>query len=65
MSNTSNQTASSKKAILRELAEKGKAKGMLSYKEIVDAFEEIELEPEQIEKIYETFENLGIDVVGV
>ena len=37
---------------------------MLTYKEIMDAFEEIEIEPEQIEKIYETVENMGIDVVG-
>ncbi|MCX7749764.1 MAG: RNA polymerase sigma factor RpoD [Clostridia bacterium] len=54
----------SRKTILKELVERGKAKGMLTYKEIMDAFEEIELEPEQIEKIYETVENMGIDVVG-
>lgn len=54
----------SRKAILKELIEKGKIKGMLTYKEIIDAFEEIELEPDQIEKIYETVENMGIDVVG-
>ena len=30
----------------------------------MDAFEETELGSEQIEKIYETLENLGIDVVG-
>lgn len=49
---------------MKELVEKGKSKGMLTYKEIMDAFEEVELEPEQIEKIYETVENMGIDVVG-
>jgi len=54
----------SRKAILKELVEKGKSKGMLTYKEIMDAFEEIDLEPDQIEKIYETVENMGIDVVG-
>lgn len=53
-----------KKAILRELIERGKSKGMLTYKEIMDAFEEVELEPEQIEKIYESMDSLGIDVVG-
>lgn len=53
-----------RKAILLELIDKGKQKGMLAYKEIMDAFEEIEIEPEQIEKVYETLENLGIDVVG-
>lgn len=53
-----------KKAILLELIEKGKQKGMLEYKEIMDAFDEIDIEPEHIEKIYETLENMGIDVVG-
>lgn len=54
----------SKKVVLKELIEKGKSKGMLTYKEIMDAFDDIDLEPDQIEKIYETVENMGIDVVG-
>jgi RNA polymerase primary sigma factor len=64
MKTMNNETSSSRKSILKELVEKGKTKGMLTYKEIMDAFEEVELEPEQIEKIYETVENMGIDVVG-
>jgi len=32
---------SDKKAILLELIEKGKQKGMLTYQEIMDAFEEL------------------------
>lgn len=54
----------SKKAIIKELIEKGKAKGVLTYKEIMDALEEIDLDPDQIEKIYDTLENVGIDVIG-
>lgn len=54
---------SNKKIILKELIEKGKSKGVLTYKEIIDAFEEIELEPDQIEKIYEMIESSGIDLV--
>ena len=61
---TDNGIGNSRKTILKELVEKGKSKGMLTYKEIMDAFEEVELEPDQIEKIYETVENMGIDVVG-
>jgi RNA polymerase primary sigma factor len=61
---TENNASNSRKSILKELVEKGKSKGMLTYKEIMDAFEEVELEPDQIEKIYETVENMGIDVVG-
>jgi RNA polymerase primary sigma factor len=53
-----------RKAVLLELIEKGKQKGMLTYQEIMDAFEEIEIEPEHIEKVYETLENMGIDVIG-
>jgi len=37
---------------------------LLTYKEVLDAFEEVELEPDQVEKIYETIENMGIDLVG-
>jgi len=54
----------SKKAIIKELIEKGKTKGMLTYKEIMDALEEIDLDPEQIEKIYDTLENFGIEIIG-
>jgi RNA polymerase primary sigma factor len=48
---------------LNELLEAGKRRGMLTYKEIMDTLEESELEPDQIEKIYDTFEALNIDVV--
>ena len=37
---------------------------MLTYSEIEDAFEKIDITPEQIEKIYEVLEKLGIDVVA-
>jgi len=48
---------------IKTLIDKGKAKGVLTYKEIMDMLEDVELEPEQIEKIYESFESLGIDVI--
>ena len=53
----------SKKDKIKELIEKGKSKGVLTYKEIMDMLEEIDLQPEQIEKVYETLESLGIDVM--
>lgn len=53
-----------KKAIIKELLERGRKKGMLTYKEIMDALEELELDPEQIESVYESVERLGIDVIG-
>jgi RNA polymerase primary sigma factor len=48
---------------IKELINKGKSKGSLTYKEIMDMLEEIELQPEQIEKIYETLESLNIEVI--
>lgn len=49
---------------VKELIEKGKSRGMLTYKEIMDTLEEVDLEPDQIEKVYESLESMGIDVVG-
>ncbi|MBQ2957775.1 MAG: RNA polymerase sigma factor RpoD [Clostridia bacterium] len=49
---------------VRELMEAGKAKGTLTYKEIMDQLVEVELEPEQFEKILEALETLGVDVVN-
>lgn len=46
-----------------KLIENGKAKGVLTYKEVVDMFEDVDLSPEQIEKIYETLENQNIEVL--
>lgn len=46
-----------------ELIEKGKAKGVLTYKGVMDTLEELELDPEQIERIYDRFEAANIDVV--
>ena len=48
---------------LNDLIEAGKQKGMLSYKEIMDALEELELDQEQIEKVYDHLEELNIDIV--
>ena len=41
---------------------KGKEQGSLSYAEIMDALQGIELNAEQIEEIYEQFSSMGIDV---
>ncbi len=57
-------TTEAKKAAIREIVERGKKKGMLTYREIMDTLEEIDLDPEQIERIYENIESLGVDIVG-
>ena len=48
---------------IKELLETGKSKGVLTYKEIMDALEELELDQEQVEKLYDHIEALNIDVV--
>ncbi len=53
-----------KKAIIKELIEKGKQKGMLTEKEIENVLSELDVDAEQIEKIHDNFEALGIDIVG-
>lgn len=51
------------KDIKRELIEKGKKKGVLTFKEISDAFEDIEVIPEEIERLYDVFEKESIELV--
>lgn len=53
-----------KKEAIGSLIEKGKASSVLTYREIMDALSEVELEPEQIEKVYEALEKEGIEVVA-
>ena len=52
-----------KKDIKRELIEKGKKKGVLTFKEISDAFEDIEVTPEEIERLYDIFDKESIELV--
>jgi len=42
-----------------------KKKGVLEYKEIMDELSNVELGPEQIDKVYEYLETNGITVMGV
>ncbi|WP_031313872.1 RNA polymerase sigma factor RpoD [Caldanaerobacter subterraneus] len=49
---------------INELINKGKKTGMLTYNEIMDSLEDIDLNPDQIEKVYDTFEDMGIEIVG-
>ena len=55
--------AEQRKRIIKELLDKGKKKGLMTYKEITEAFFEVEITPEQLEKVYDIFEKEGIEVV--
>ncbi len=47
-----------------ELIERGKKKGSLSSTELLEVLEDMNLESDQMDKIYDTLENLGIDTAG-
>ena len=52
-----------KKNLIRELIETGKRNGKLTTKEINDAIEESGFDMEQIDKLYETMESHGVEIV--
>ncbi len=52
-----------KKTVLKDLMERGKSKGQLSNKEILDAIGEIDIDPDQLEKFYDTLETNGVEIV--
>ncbi len=52
-----------KKVIIKKLLDRGKSKGILTFKEINDAFEDVEITPEQFEKLYDIFEKENIEII--
>ena len=50
-------------ARVRELIETGKSKGVLTYKEIVEMLGDVELTPEQFDRVLDTLNGLNIEVV--
>ena len=52
-----------RKTVLRDLMELGKAKGQLSNKDILDAIGELDIDPEQLEKFYDSLETNGVEIV--
>ena len=50
---------------LKELVAMGKSrKGVLEYKEIMDYLSDIDLDSDQMDKVYEFLESQGIDMMG-
>jgi len=47
---------------VKKLIEKGREKGSLVYEEIMDALDEIDFDSDDIEKIYELFNEMDIDI---
>jgi len=53
-----------KAAAIKEILALGKKKGVVTYKDIMDTFEQIELAPEEIDGIYELLTSKGVDFVA-
>ncbi len=48
---------------VKELIEKGKKRGVLTYHEVMDSLQGVDLTPEQIDEVYEKLAGLGIEVI--
>ena len=48
---------------IKELFEKGKKNGSLTIKEVMDLMDELHFDGEQADKVFETIDNLGIEMV--
>ena len=57
------QATPDKRTIIREILELGKSKGEISTKEIFDAMGEVVFEPDQIEKLYDSLEQMNVTIV--
>ncbi|AZT91688.1 RNA polymerase sigma factor RpoD [Caldicellulosiruptor changbaiensis] len=65
-SDDKNKTEEKKNLIrekVRELISLGQSKGFLTYSEIQEILDKVELDASQVENIYDTLESMGIDVV--
>ena len=51
-----------KMSAVRELLEQGKKHGKLDYKEVAAVLEELDMDGDQIDKFFDSLEQLGIDV---
>jgi RNA polymerase primary sigma factor len=51
------------KQIQEELVQRGKKRGILTYKEIIEPLQELDLSPDEIDEVYDHLSRLGVDVV--
>jgi RNA polymerase primary sigma factor len=56
--------AEEKLNVIKELIDTGKKRGSISNKEILDMLEDVDIDAEMIEKLYETFETLGVEIIA-
>ncbi len=58
------ESQEAKKESVKKLIEKGKKRGMITYTEIMDTLEDINIDKDQIDELYDHLASLGIDIVG-
>ena len=51
------------KKIREQLEKQGKKKGFITYKEIIEQLQDMDLSPEEIDEFYDHLSRLGIDVI--
>ena len=51
------------KDVVKQIVENAAKKGSISYKEIIEVLEKYELEPNQIEKIYDGLEAANVEII--
>lgn len=49
---------------VKKLISKGKKSGILTYKEVMDTLEEIDLNSDEVDEIYQKLEDKGIEIMG-
>ena len=62
--NNDKKSKSDKMSIVKGLIEKAKKNNSITYKDIMDEVENIDLSPEQMDKIYEILESMGVEIIG-
>ncbi|PAB58912.1 RNA polymerase sigma factor RpoD [Anaeromicrobium sediminis] len=55
---------SKKLLLVKKLVDKGKKTGMLTYTEVMNTLEEVDIDKEQIEEVYDNLSSMGIEIVG-
>ena len=63
-SKNSKKELETKQNSIRKLISEGKKSGVLTYKEIADALEKIDLVSDEIDDIYKRIEDIGIEIIG-
>jgi len=58
------KTPEEQQAVLQKLIAQGRKDGMIRADELRTALEDVDLPPEKIEEIYDSFENMNIQVIG-